>query len=90
MEFFIGLLHVTVYFSSDRNIAIELAIKVQRVAEIDKLLVTFKKVFSAFTIFVLYVKKGCDSPSVVMLTLQSVWNNGSVKAFILKHNTCQE
>jgi len=37
--------------------------------------------------FVLYVKKGCDSPSVAMLTSQSVWNNRSVKAFILQHNT---
>ena len=31
--------------------------------------------------FVLYVKKGCDSPSVAMLTSQSVWNNRSVKAY---------
>ena len=34
----------------------------------------------------MYVKKGCDSPMIAMLISQSVWNNRSVKAYLLQHN----
>jgi hypothetical protein len=60
-------------------------VKEELEAEIDTLLDIYRRSqLSSF--FVLYVRKGCDSPSVAMLTSQSVWNNRSVKAFILQHN----
>ena len=34
----------------------------------------------------MYLKKGCDSPCIAMLTSQSVWKNRSVKAYLLPHN----
>ena len=74
---------------SDRILAvtenIQPTVKEEVEAEIDTLLDIYRRSqLSPF--FVLYVRKGCDSPSVAMLTSQSVWNNRSVKAFILQHN----
>ena len=37
--------------------------------------------------FVMYVHKGCDSPSIAMFTADTIWNARSVKVFLLQHNT---
>ena len=60
-------------------------IKEQIEADIEHLLDSYRRSeLSPF--FVMYVKKGCDSPMIAMLTSQSVWNNRSVKAYLLQHN----
>ena len=60
-------------------------IKAQLEAEIEDLLDSYRRSeLSSFLI--MYVKKGCDSPIIAMLTSQSVWNNRSVKAYLLQHN----
>ena len=62
----------------------QLYIKEQIEADIEHLLDSYRhSEFSPF--FVMYVKKGCDSPVIAMLTSQSVWNNRSVKAYLLQH-----
>ena len=33
--------------------------------------------------FVFYVNKDCDSPSIAMMTRDTVWNNRSLKSFLL-------
>jgi len=37
--------------------------------------------------FVMYVHKGCDSPSIAMFNADTIWNARSVKVFLLQHNT---
>ena len=37
--------------------------------------------------FVMYIKKRCDSPRIAMITAETVWNNRSIKCFLLEHNT---
>ena len=37
--------------------------------------------------FVMYVQKGCDSPSIAMFIADTIWNARSVKVFLLQHNT---
>ena len=60
-------------------------IKEQLAVDIDNLLDTYRhSQLSPF--FVMYLKKGCGSPCIAMLTSQSVWNNRSVKAYLLPHN----
>ena len=60
-------------------------IKEQIEADIEHLLDSYRRSeLSPF--FVMYVKKGCDSPMIAMLTSQSVWNNRSFKAYLLQHN----
>ena len=53
--------------------------------DIDNLLDTYRH-SQLLPFFVMYLKKGCDSPCIAMLTSQSVWNNRSVKAYLLPHN----
>ena len=36
--------------------------------------------------FVFYVNKDCDSPSIAMMTRDTVWNNRSLKSFLLPHH----
>ena len=36
--------------------------------------------------FVFYVNKDCDSPSIAMITRDTVWNNRSLKVFLLPHH----
>ena len=58
-------------------------------ADIEHLLDSYRRSkISPF--FVMYVKKGCDSPMIAMLTSQSVWNNRSVKAYLLQASQSQK
>ena len=64
---------------------IQPTIKEQLEADIEELSASYRQSeLSPF--FVMDVKKGCDLPMIAMLTSQSVWNNRSVKAYLLQHN----
>jgi len=61
-------------------------IKEQLEADIDTLLESYRR-SQLHPFFVMYVHKGCDSPSIAMFTADTIWNARSVKVFLLQHNT---
>ena len=61
-------------------------VKEQLEAQIDNLMDTYRH-SNLYPFFVMYIKKGCDSPSIAMITAETVWNNRSIKCFLLEHNT---
>ena len=75
---------------SDRFLAvtedIQPTIQEELEAQIDNQLDTYRR-SNLSPFFVMHVQKGCDSPSIAMVTSESVWNNRSMKVFLLQHNT---
>ena len=64
---------------------IQPSLKEQLETDIDDMLDTYRR-SNLSPFFVFYVKKGCDSPSIAMITRDTVWSNTSLKAFLLPHH----
>ena len=60
-------------------------VKEQLEAQIDTLMDMYRR-SKLYPYFVMFIKKGCDWPSIAMITAETVWNNKSIKYFLLEHN----
>ena len=61
------------------------SLKEQLEADINTILDTYKR-SNLYPFFLFYVNKHCDSPSIAMITRDTVWNNRSLKVFLLPHH----
>jgi hypothetical protein len=53
--------------------------------EIHQKLESYRPLDDLFPFYVMFVNRGCFSPSIAMLTKNKVFNNASIKVFILEH-----